>query len=287
MPDSSHLHPPTPRFEDEALEPRPPDLAAWEPPTEDTAAPPEALEARDAPAPQASPPRVAPVRKPPRPVLPGRPTAPLDLPLPLLVLTEQARRVPEAERPELALRLNSLLGQMAAEGGDRQVADTFHRLLDSGKLEGLVDTQGRSCRAAAVEALLSLGFPYALEVRPEDLEHLRADGRREAGRTGFGLGPVVPSAVLLTGLVAQVVQELSRAGGPDSLVTTQVGLSALALMALWLAPPKSAVYRVGLGLLVLVTCLGLVGPLLGTGPVGVWAVLAGLVAAFLAALRES
>jgi hypothetical protein len=40
-------------------------------------------------------------------------------------------------------------------------------------------------------------------------------------------------------------------------------------------------------LLALVTCLGLVVPLLETGPVGTWAILAGLVAVFLAALRES
>lgn len=283
------------------MEPRPLDVVAWEPPPGGVEVPSphgaawrpsEAEEpqgtpggaARDALAPAL--PEGGFVQTSARPALLGKPTPPLDLPLPLRVLTEQARRVPEAERSELALRLNTLLAQMAEGGGDRQVADTFHRLLDSEKLEGLVDTQGRSCRAAAVEALLSLGFPYALEVRPEDLEHLRAEGRG-AGRTGFGAGSVVPAAVLLAGLVAQLVQELSRAGGPDSLVTTQVGLSTLALMALWLAPPKSAVYRVGLGLLALVTCLGLVVPLLETGPVGTWAILAGLVAVFLAALRES
>ncbi|MFP2908628.1 hypothetical protein ACLESD_26970 [Pyxidicoccus sp. 3LFB2] len=233
------------------------------------------------------PPSVAPVRLPTRSTLPGKPTPPLDLPLPLLVLTEQARRVPEAERPELALRLNTLLGQMAAEGGDRKVADTFHRLLESGKLEGLVDSRGRTCRAAAVEALLALGFPYALEVRPEDLEHLRANKPKDAGRQGFTLGPAVPAALVGSSLVAQALLELSNPGPPESLVTAQVGLSVLALMALWLAPPKSAVYRVGLGLLALVTCLGVVGPLVEAGVLGLWAVFSGLVAVLLAALRES
>jgi hypothetical protein len=221
---------------------------------------------------------------PSRAGLPGKPTPPLELPLPLLVLTEQARRVSDEERPDVALKLNTLLEEMAAEGGSRQVADTFHRLLETGKLEGLVDSRGRSCRAVAVESLLALGFPYALEVRPEDLEHLRASSR---GGLGLHIGPAVPGAVLLAGLVAQIAQELARSSGPDSLVTTQVGLSALALVALWLAPPKSPVYRVGLGLLALATCLGLVAPLLLEGPVGLWAVLGGLVAAFLAALRES
>jgi hypothetical protein len=304
VPDAPRLHPPTHRLPEEAPEPRLPDVAAWEPPEAGAEAPREAppVEADEDlaswegpfPFPQEevppsdvvapSPRRASEAFESSRLALPGKPTPPLELPLPVLVLTEQARRVPDAERPELALRLNTLLEQMSADGGSRPLADTLHRLLETGKLEGLVDTRGRSCRAVAVEALLSLGFPYALEVRPEDLEHLRAHGRRGVGH---GLGPAIPGAVLLTGLMAQVTQELARSGGPDSLVTTQVGLSALALVALWLAPPKSAVYRVGLALLALVTCLGLVAPFVTEGPVGLWAVLGGLVAAFLAALRES
>lgn len=227
------------------------------------------------------------VRAPSEPPLTGKPTPPLDLPLPVLVLTEQVRRAPEDERPELAWRLNDLLLQMAAGGGDRQVADTFHRLLETGKLEGLVDVRGRSCRAVAVEALLSLGYPYALEVRPEDLEHLRSTGRGLAPTRLAVRGPLVPAGVLLAGLGAQIVQELTRPGGPDSLVTTQVGLAGLALMALWLAPPRSPVYRLGLGLLALVSVLLLAVPLVADASVGPWAGLAGLVAVLLAALRES
>ncbi|MBZ4414896.1 hypothetical protein [Myxococcus sp. RHSTA-1-4] len=261
VPDSTRPHPPTPRLDEEAGETRFPDVAPWSPPEA------EALRTR------------------PQPPLTGRPTPPLDLPLPVLVLTEQARRVPEAERPELASRLNALLEQMAEGAGDRHVADTFHRLLETGKLEGLVDARGRSCRAVAVEALLSLGYPYALEVRPEDLEHLRSAGRG-LPRTGLR-GPLIPSGVLLAGLGAQIVQELTRPGGPDSLVTTQVGLAVLALMALWLAPPRSPVYRLGLALLALVSALALGLPLVVDTPAGMWAGVAGLVAVFLAALRES
>jgi hypothetical protein len=216
--------------------------------------------------------------------LPGKPTPPLDLPLPVLVLVEQATRVPEAERPEVASRLNALLAQMAREGGDRQVADTFHRLLEGGKLQGLVDTEGRSCRAVAVESLLALGFPYALEVRPEDLEHLRTAGR--PGRGG-PYGPAVPLAVLGMGLAGQTAWELLRHDGPDGLVTVQVGLSLLTAVALWLAPPGTAVYRVGLGLLAAVSGFALVLSLVPGLPAGLWAGLAGLVAAFLAALRKS
>jgi hypothetical protein len=297
--DSTRPHPPTPRLDEEAGEARLPDVAPWSPPEPEAerlsepeagpAHPPERAswplrspegEAREPLSPEAA------IRSSSEPPLTGKPTPPLDLPLPVLVLTEQARRAPEDERPELAWRLNDLLSQMAAGGGDRQVADTFHRLLETGKLEGLVDVRGRSCRAVAVEALLSLGYPYALEVRPEDLEHLRSTSRGLAP-TGLLRGPLLPAGVLLAGLGAQIVQELTRPGGPDSLVTTQVGLAGLALMALWLAPPRSPVYRLGLGLLALVSVLLLAVPLVADASVGPWAGLAGLVAVLLAALRES
>lgn len=218
-------------------------------------------------------------------LLPGKPTPPLDLPLPVLVLTEQARRVPEAERPELASRLNALLEEMARGGGDREVADTFHRLLEGGKLEGLVDAQGRSCRAVAVEALLSLGFPYALEVRPEDLEHHRTATRKGGKLVRYG--PGVPMWVLGAGLAGQAVQEVLEHSAPEGLLTVQVGLSLLSAMALWLAPPGTPVYRVALGLLAAVSGFALVLSLVPGMPVGLWAALAGLVAVFLAALRES
>ena len=286
VPDSTRPHPPTPRLNEESAEARPPDVAAWSPPDAGEDSPLEApvrsrRRADEAPETWGRAPGEA------ETPLPGKPTPPLDLPLPVLVLTEQTRRASEVERPELAWRLNTLLEEMASEGGSRPVADTFHRLLESGKLDGLVDVRGRSCRAVAVEALLSLGFPYALEVRPEDLEHLRASGHGGSAQTGFGLGPIVPVVVLLAGVGGQILQELSRPGGPESLVTTQVGLAVLAMMALWLAPPRSPVYRLGLGLLALVSCLGLMLPLLAGLPGGMWAGLAGLVAAFLAALRES
>ncbi|MCP3138927.1 hypothetical protein LXT23_16585 [Pyxidicoccus sp. QH1ED-7-1] len=321
MPDATtHTHPPTPRLDEEAREVLLPDVAPWIPPEPGVESPggelrraAVALEVPDragvdaeaalAPpgeelpsgagqvaweAPPAGPdsedtlPPRADLGTRQRRALPGKPTPQLDLPLPLLVLTEQARRASSMpERQELASKLNALLAQMAAEGGDRQVADTFHRLLGSGKLEGLVGTEGRTCRAAAVEALLSLGFPYALEVEPEDLEYLRASGQEGP------LARIQPLAVLVTGVGTQLFLELTRSGGPDGLVTIQVGLSALAMMALWLAPPRTPVYRLGLGLLALVSVLGLLLPLVAGGPPGALLGVAGLVAVFLAALRES
>ncbi|AKF80012.1 hypothetical protein MFUL124B02_07780 [Myxococcus fulvus 124B02] len=226
----------------------------------------------------------------PAPAHLGRPTPPVELPLPVLVRVEQAVAAPEAERPEAASRLNEVLAQLAQGGGERQVADTLHRLLDSGRLEGLVDARGRSCRAVAVEALLSLGFPYALEVQPEDLKHLRANhASRPKGRPGaLDFGPEVPALVLGGGLFAQMVEEFLRPGVVEGTVTLQVGLSVLAMLALWLAPPRTPVYRLGLGLLALVSGYGLLLALGSAGHAGgLWAGVAGAVAVLLAALRES
>ncbi|NVJ04487.1 hypothetical protein HUW63_04410 [Myxococcus sp. AM001] len=258
--DAPRIHPPTPRALEVEDAPPPRDVAPWEAPPEPV--PPHAARA---------------------PRLPGAPTPPLDLPLPVLVLTEQAPRVPEAERPLVAARLNLQLSRMARTGGDRLVADTFLRLLESGRLAGLVDAQGRTCRAAAVEALLSLGFPYALEVQPEDLEHLRANTlQRKTQR----LKPGAFMAVLVGGIGAQVVHEALFPKGDASLLTSQVGLSLLAMAALWLAPPRTPVYRVGMLLLTLVSLAGAVLAVLGVAHTGLWVGLAGLVAALLAALRE-
>lgn len=217
----------------------------------------------------------------------GTPTPPAELPLPVLVLAREAGSAPEEERPALAARLNRLLEDMAADGGGRQTADLFHRLLEGDTLKGLVDDWGMSCRAAAVEGLLALGFPYALEVRPEDLEHLRQvrARRRRPGKKPSGTG--VPLAVLGTGVLLQTGIEIFRPGSPASLAIFQVGFSLLALLTLGLVSSKGALYRLGLLLLALVSGLGVMLSLatpLDAGPVSG---LAGLVAVFLFALRES
>lgn len=68
------------------------------------------------------------------------------------------------------------------EDARRALADFLLGALASGQLGGLRDTSGRTSRAIAAAALLELGYPYALELAPEDLEHLRAE-ERPRGRT--------------------------------------------------------------------------------------------------------
>lgn len=71
---------------------------------------------------------------------------------------------------ELAGRVNAVLDALAV--GELEGRLLLTSLAD-GSLRELVDAQGRSCQAAAVQALLRLGFPWALEIDPETLVWFR------------------------------------------------------------------------------------------------------------------
>ncbi|MFY0525273.1 hypothetical protein ACN28I_19715 [Archangium gephyra] len=183
------------------------------------------------------------------PIIPDVPEA---TPGQVRALVEEARvAASDAERARVAGELNQQLDALAAGGGSREVADLLHQLLESGRLAGLADAGGRSCRAAATEALTRLGFPYALEVRPEDLAFLR--GQDEA--QGFPWVPTAAGALLVAGIVAEwagpLLQGVSREGPLVPLVLL-MGLSLMALVPGVLGPERSASQRAGLlGLLVL------------------------------------
>jgi hypothetical protein len=185
------------------------------------------------------------------PVIPDVPEA---TPERVLALVEEARvAASDAERALVAGTLNRQLDALAAGGGSREVADLLQQLLESGRLAGLEDTGGRSCRAAATEALTRLGFPYALEVRPEDLAFLR--GQDESSQ-GFPWAPPAAGTLLVAGLAAQWWSFSSHPPG-DELETPLplvllMGLSLLSLVPGVLGPERSASQRAGLlGLLVL------------------------------------
>jgi hypothetical protein len=84
-------------------------------------------------------------------------------------------------------------------GSPRATADRLHALLASGELGLLRGSHGASARAMAVERLLALGYPYALEVAPEDLAHWREERPSEAS-DGRGLALLVMTVAVCLSL---------------------------------------------------------------------------------------
>jgi hypothetical protein len=198
----------------------------------------------------------------------------------LLRLVEEAQGVSEErERTQVAGRINQRLDTLAAAGGgSRKVADVFHHLLEAGRLKELEDEEGHTCRAAAVEGLLSLGFPYALEVRPEDLEHLR---KVQRPRSSIAWAPLMAFAVLAGGLLAQWLT-LPEALPPEEFggLVLQLGLSLLALVGAAPEGQGSPLGRVSLAVLVGVSLVGVLMGVLAGRP-GALVGLAGLLACLL------
>jgi len=77
------------------------------------------------------------------------------------------------ERTPLAGSLNDVLVAMRRPGNEQAKALLVRDALERKELQGLTDDRNRSCRKEAVETLLACGYPWALEVRPEDLAFAR------------------------------------------------------------------------------------------------------------------
>jgi hypothetical protein len=84
-------------------------------------------------------------------------------------------------------------------GNPRATADRLQSLLSSGALATLRASDGTSARAIAVERLLALGYPYALEVSPEDLAHWRTERPSEA-TDGRGVAVLVMAVAVCLSL---------------------------------------------------------------------------------------
>lgn len=119
-------------------------------------------------------------------------------PLSRLVL-ELAGLAPEARAPAVHT-LATRLEQLAAgpDGGD---ARALIEGLEQGWFNELIDERGRPLRALAVEALLRLGYPWALQIVPGDLDWYRAQARSAA-----------PSRRLLWATLAALLSGLAGAG---------------------------------------------------------------------------
>jgi hypothetical protein len=119
----------------------------------------------------------------------------------LTQVAQEARWAFADHRAELAGTLNGLLERLPSEVRPEEAAPVLHRLL-GGELDGLEDLEGVPCAIVATRALLSLGYPHALEVAPERLEALRRWERRSRDVPWGGLlGVLGVASVLQAGLV--------------------------------------------------------------------------------------
>jgi len=194
--------------------------------------------------------------------------------VPLTVLSafvQEARAATsEAERSSLAERINHQLDTLEVGGEGRRVADLLHQFLEGGQLAGLEDASGRTCRAAATEALLRLGFPFALEVRPEDLEHLRGLGKDSQGVPWTSVAAGVSMGAGLIGQWAELPPELFTEGSGELVLPLLLvmGLAVLGLVPALLGPERSDARRAGLLVLLVLALvqlfLGVFGGYYGT-----------------------
>ncbi|OJH38181.1 hypothetical protein [Cystobacter ferrugineus] len=106
-------------------------------------------------------------------------SGPRALPLRKWVDTVASPGVTLGDVDELLARVS---GPLAEGESPRERADQLLHLLRDEALGGLHGKDGREVRPAALEALLSLGYPYALEVPPEVLERMRGFSPRVLSR---------------------------------------------------------------------------------------------------------
>lgn len=151
---------------------------------------------------------------------------------------EAARAEAEGALRELACaRLNAALLAVPQLEAREAAATWMLQQLDAEAFHGLVDDQGASARACAVEAVLAVGYPVALQLEPDDIEYFR-DAAKRRGTAGRGL-----SRALLAAGVGQAAALLCFLGGAaafpgpvvaaplESVVAAAAGLTVVVLMA--------------------------------------------------------
>jgi hypothetical protein len=109
----------------------------------------------------------------------------------------EAVRAPGVVRDEVDALLAGISAPLAEGESPRERADQLLRLLQDETLGEFTDQDGRQVRPAALEALLALGYPYALEVPPEVLSRMDWLGTPALSRSAWwGLGLATFAAVL-------------------------------------------------------------------------------------------
>jgi hypothetical protein len=106
-------------------------------------------------------------------------------------------RSPGRLQTDVDALLRGLARPLAEDESPRARADFLLSLIESPEVGELQASNGRTLRAAAVRALLDLGYPYALEIPPEALSeaHLLSEAAAQelpiAGLVATGVGLLV------------------------------------------------------------------------------------------------
>lgn len=129
----------------------------------------------------------------------GVASRPVANPVTLPELVQRARNSAGQETEWLAGLINERL-EALGPGAGPEVGPLLLEWIEDGAFEGLVAGDGWACRAAAVAAVLELGYPHALSLDPDDLEFLRAERERvpreRPQRNVAALGGLVSSGLL-------------------------------------------------------------------------------------------
>ncbi len=116
------------------------------------------------------------------------------------VLVEEAR-APGAARPEIDALLAGLSQPLPSDASPRERADLLLSLIEDVQLASATGSDGRTVRVAAIQALLALGYPYALEIPPEALEAKARDEGTGPGLLSTRKGKLGFGIVFLAGLL--------------------------------------------------------------------------------------
>ena len=96
-------------------------------------------------------------------------------------LLRAAHQAQGGARGALATEVNQVLATLGEPGDESSQAraQVLVAELDAHAFDNLIDENGVSSRKQAVQALLGLGFPHALQVDPADLDFTRKEEARE------------------------------------------------------------------------------------------------------------
>jgi hypothetical protein len=88
-------------------------------------------------------------------------------------------------------------------------------LLEDPRLAGVVDAKGRNARVVAIQAMLRLGFPWALHVTYEDLKFLESHGKKSTvGWMSAGVVMVAAIGLAIIGMMSIAITLLEPVHHP-------------------------------------------------------------------------